>query len=194
LFYVVKWLFGTDFFSVITEFVITEFLCICIALLNVQYDLDQGSQTRGPRATRGPRTSEKMKISKILYSCGPRDLTLSLMRPASPFEFETPDLDCAMCICECCLCSFEFLFVCLEPILAWYSRPHSWLCGLCNKDSFSFPYWQNFLQFKPQPSGTCQYQIKVSFLLNHAFFHCYKLNRKKVLKNRHVKKYSTEAA
>jgi hypothetical protein len=30
--------------------------------------------------------------SKFLYSCGPWDLTLSLMRPASPFKFETPDL------------------------------------------------------------------------------------------------------
>ena len=28
-----------------------------------------------------------------LFQCGPRDLVLSLMRPASPFEFETPDVN-----------------------------------------------------------------------------------------------------
>ena len=28
-----------------------------------------------------------------LFQCGPRDLVLSLVRPASPFEFETPGLD-----------------------------------------------------------------------------------------------------
>ena len=27
-----------------------------------------------------------------LFQCGPRNLVLSLMRPASPFEFETPDI------------------------------------------------------------------------------------------------------
>ncbi len=70
--------------------------------------IKQGSQTRGPReAPMRPaniRKNEYMKgkielfsqinwilthNSKILYSCGPRDLTLSLMRPANPFEFET---------------------------------------------------------------------------------------------------------
>ncbi len=72
----------------------------------------QGSQTRGPReAPMRPaniRKNEDLKgkielftllsqinwilthNSRILYSCGPRDLTLSLMRPASPFDFETP--------------------------------------------------------------------------------------------------------
>ncbi len=30
--------------------------------------------------------------SKFLFSCGPRDITLSLMRPTTPFEFETPVL------------------------------------------------------------------------------------------------------
>jgi len=80
--------------------------------------LIQGAQTRGPRATCSPREGlmrpanirKKSRFerknwvifyqinwflthnSKNLFSCGPRDLTLSLMRPASPLEFETPAL------------------------------------------------------------------------------------------------------
>jgi hypothetical protein len=83
--------------------------------------LNQGSQTRGPQATCGLREGpmrpanirknedfegniksfclffQKKRFlthnSEFLFPCGLQDLTLSLMRPASHFEFETPALN-----------------------------------------------------------------------------------------------------
>ena len=70
--------------------------------------LKQGSQARGPRE--GPMWPANFRKNKIyffantlfllqnsktffsLFQCDPRDLPLSLMRPASHFEFEIPAL------------------------------------------------------------------------------------------------------
>jgi hypothetical protein len=92
--------------------------CVCFVFLFYQL---QGSQTCGPRE--GPMRPANIRKnedfegniksfclfyqiiwflthnSKILFPCGPRDLTLSLMRPASQFEFETPDLLYAKSVC-----------------------------------------------------------------------------------------------
>ena len=79
------------------------------------FGLDQGSQTRslreGPMRPANNKKNEEfkailrhfalflqyinfeLKIKNNFFQCGPRDLSLSLVRPLSHFEFETPGVD-----------------------------------------------------------------------------------------------------